>query len=117
MMRTVPLPAVVSPPGSTTHQPFAPKALYELKIDTNGDAVADIPYRERFSSSADGPQTATVRRVAGAQAAEMGDSGQLLIEAAPVSTGRDARVTEGRPFRFLAGRGSDPCFFHTPGAF
>ena len=33
--------AVVNPPGSTTREPFAPNALYELKIDTNGDAVAD----------------------------------------------------------------------------
>src|SRR5947207_3442444 len=64
--------AVVSPAGSTTREPFAPKALYELKIDTNGDAVADIAYRVRFSSSAGGPQTATVRRVEGAQAAETG---------------------------------------------
>ena len=32
--------AVVNPVGSTTREPFAPKALYELKIDTNGDAVA-----------------------------------------------------------------------------
>ena len=46
--------AVVNPPGSTTREPFAPKALYELKIDTNGDAVADIAYRVRFSSSEDG---------------------------------------------------------------
>jgi hypothetical protein len=34
--------AVVNPPGPTTREPFAPEALYELKIDTNGDAVADI---------------------------------------------------------------------------
>src|SRR5258708_6031132 len=85
--------AVVNPPGSTTRVPFASEALYELKIDTNGDAVADIAYRVRFSSSADGPQTATVRRVEGAQAAEMGDSGQVGIEAAPVSTGRASRRT------------------------
>ena len=51
--------AVVNPPGPTTREPFAPEALYELKIDTNGDAVADIAYRVRFSSSADGAQTAT----------------------------------------------------------
>src|SRR5712672_883020 len=55
--------AVVNPPGSTTRGPFAANASYELKIDTNGDAVAHIAYRVRFSSSADGPQTATVRRV------------------------------------------------------
>jgi Domain of unknown function (DUF4331) len=37
--------AVVNPPGPTTAEPFAPEALYELKIDTDGDAVADIAYR------------------------------------------------------------------------
>jgi hypothetical protein len=30
-----------NPRGPTTAEPFAPKALYELKIDTDGDAVAD----------------------------------------------------------------------------
>jgi hypothetical protein len=108
--------AVVNPAGSTTREPFAPKALYELKIDTNGDAVADIAYRVRFSSSADGRQTATVRRVGGAQAAETSDSGQVMIEEALVSTGRDARVTEAGRYRFFAGWRSDPFFFDTRGA-
>jgi Domain of unknown function (DUF4331) len=108
--------AVVNPPGATTREPFAPEALYELKIDTNSDAVADIAYRVRFSSSDDGSQTATLRRVDGAQAAGMGDSGQVIIEAAPVSTGRDARVTEAGGYRFFAGWRSDPFFFDTRGA-
>jgi Domain of unknown function (DUF4331) len=30
-----------NPPEPTTADPFATEALYELKIDTNGDAVAD----------------------------------------------------------------------------
>src|SRR5258707_10034080 len=107
--------AVVNPPGSTTREPFAPKALYELKIDTNGDAVADIAYRVRFSSSADGAQTATVRRVEGAQAAGTGDSGQVIIEAAPVSTGRDARVTEAGGYPLFAGSRREPLFFRTRG--
>src|SRR2546427_5213878 len=108
--------AAVNPAGSTTREPFAPKALYELRIDTNGDAVADLAYRVRFASSADGPQIATVRRVEGAQAAETGDSGQVIIEAAPVSTGRDACVTEAGRYRFFAGWRSDPFFFDTRGA-
>jgi Domain of unknown function (DUF4331) len=108
--------AVVNPPGFTTREPFASKALYEIKIDTNGDAVADIAYRVRFSSSADGSQTATVRRAEGAQAAETGDGGRVIIEAAPVSTGRDARVTEAGGYRFFAGWRSDPFFFDTRGA-
>ena len=108
--------AIVNPPGPSTREPFALEALYELKIDTNGDAVADIAYRVRFSSSADGTQTATVRRVEGAQAAETSDGGQIIIEGAPVSIGRDARVTEAGSYRFFAGWRSDPFFFDTPGA-
>jgi hypothetical protein len=83
-----------NPLGATTAEPFAPEAVYELKIDTDGDAVADIAYRVRFSSSKGGAQTATLRRVEGAEAAGTGDGGQTLVEGAPVSTGREARVTE-----------------------
>src|ERR1700751_950067 len=108
--------AVVTPRGSTRGEPFAPDALYEIKIDTNGDAVADIAYRVRFSSSADGGQTATVRYVDGVQAAEIDDSGQIIFDAAPVSTGWDARVVEAGGYRFFAGWRSDPFFFDTRGA-
>src|SRR3954454_5794944 len=44
----------VNPAGATTAEPFATEAIYELKIDTNGDAVADIAYRIQFSALADG---------------------------------------------------------------
>jgi len=91
--------AVVNPAGSTTREPFAPKALYELKIDTNGDAVADIAYRVRFSSSAGGPQTATVRRVEGAQAAETGDSGHVST----CVDGSGRACDGGRPLPLLRG--------------
>src|ERR1044071_5599688 len=92
-----------NPPGATTREPFAPEALYELKIDTNDDAVADIAYRVRFSISGGAGQTATVRRVTGAQAAGMGDSGQIIVEGAPVSMGPEARVTEAGDHQFFAG--------------
>jgi Domain of unknown function (DUF4331) len=108
--------AAVNPPGPTTAEPFAPEALYEFKIDTDGDAVADIAYRVRFSSSQDGAQTATLRRVVGAQAAGMGDSGQVIIEGAPVSTGSEARVAEAGDHRLFAGWRSDPFFFDVQGA-
>jgi hypothetical protein len=108
--------AVVDPPGPTTAEPFAPDAVYEFKIDTNSDAVADIAYRVRFSSTEDGSQTATLRRVEGAGAAGMGDGGQLIIEAAPVSTSPNARVTEVDGYRFFAGWRSEPFFFDVRGA-
>src|SRR5882757_3251395 len=108
--------AVVNPPGPTTTEPFSPEALYELKIDTDGDAVADITYTVRFSSSEDGSQTATLRRVVGARAAGTDDGGQTSVEAAPVSTGLNARVTDAAGYRFFAGWRSDPFFFDTKGA-
>jgi hypothetical protein len=108
--------AVVNPPGPTTREPFAPAASYEFEIDTNGDAVADIAFRVDFSSSGGRGQTATLRRVEGAEAARTGDGGQVIIEAAPVSTGRDARVAEAGGYRFFAGWRSDPFFFDTQGA-
>ena len=108
--------AVVNPPGPTTREPFAPAASYEFKIDTNGDAVADIAFRVRFSSSGGSAQTATLQRVEGAEAARTGDGGQVIIEAAPVSTGRDAYVAEAGGCRFFAGWRSDPFFFDTQGA-
>src|SRR5215813_314106 len=57
-----------NPAGPTTTEPFAPEALYELKIDVDGDAVAEIAYRVRFSYHGD-VQTATLRRAEGSHAA------------------------------------------------
>ena len=99
----------------TTAEPFAPEALYELKIDTNGDAIADIAYRVRFSVSEDGSQSATLRRVEGAQAAGTDDDGRVIVASAQVSMGRDARVTEAGEYRFFAGWRSDPFFFDVHG--
>src|SRR5258707_2971002 len=96
--------AGVSPPGFTAADPFASDALYELKIDTDGDAVADIAYRVRFSASEGGTLTATLRRVQGIQAATTGDGRQAIVEAAPVSIGRAAPVTDACDYRFLARR-------------
>ena len=106
----------VNPPGPPTDEPFAPSAVYELKIDTDGDCTADIAYRLRFSSNEGGAQTATLRRVEGVQAAGTGDGGQTIIEGAPVSTGHEALVTEAGDCRFFAGWRSDPFFFDTMGA-
>ncbi len=106
----------VNPPGPTSADAFSPDAIYELKIDTNGDNVADIAYRVRFKSSEGGAQTATLRRVEGAQAAGTGDDGQIIVEGVPVSTGTETRVAEAGDHRFFAGWRSDPFFFDVNGA-
>src|SRR6202790_4834827 len=105
-----------NPPGPTTTEPFAPEALYELKIDTDGDSVADIAYRVRFSAFEDGAQTAIVRRIDGPQAAGTGDGGRVIVDRAPVSTGREARITQAGDTRIFAGWRSDPFFCDVEGA-
>ena len=106
----------VNPSGPTTADPFAANALYELKIDTNGDAVADIAYRVRFSYYRDSGQAAELLWVEGEQAARTGNDGQTIIAGAPVSTGREALITDAGDYRFFAGWRSDPFFFDTQGA-
>jgi hypothetical protein len=106
----------VNPAGPTTDDAFATEAVYELKIDTDGDLIADIAYRVRFTSGKNGAQTATLRRVQGEQAADTGDDGQTIMQGAPVSTAREAHVTAAGDYRFFAGWRSDPFFFDTMGA-
>jgi hypothetical protein len=105
----------ISPEGLTTTEPFAPEAMYELKVDTNGDGIADVAFRTRVSE-AGGAQYATVRRVEGADAAGVGEGGEILLADAPVSAGAEAQVTEAGDCRFFAGWRSDPFFFDAGGA-
>jgi hypothetical protein len=106
--------AGVNPAGATTPEPFATEAIYELKIDTNGDAVADVAYRIQCSVREDRLQAA-VRRVEGEEAAGTSDGGEVVFAKAPVSTGLEARVTEAGGYRFFAGWRSEPFFFDTQG--
>src|SRR6266403_4809599 len=101
-------------PEPTTSEPFKPGALYEFKIDTNGDAVADICVQ--FASSENGKQTATVRRTQGARAVGV-CNGEVMVENAPVSVDREALVTNAGDYRFFFGWRSDSFFFDVNGNF
>jgi hypothetical protein len=116
IMNVHPSSTLTQPGEPTTAEPFAPDAMYEFKIDTNADAIADIAYRVRVSRAAGGDQTATLFRVDGAQAAGTGEGGQVIVDRAPVSTGSDAQITEGNGHRFFAGWRSEPFFFDPLGA-
>jgi len=100
-------------PEPTIREPFAPEAMYELMIDTDGDAVADIIFRIRASSSAKGTQTVCLMRIDMAGSAENED---LIIAHAPVSIARDALIADVDGYRFFAGWRSEPFFFDTLGA-
>jgi hypothetical protein len=104
-------------PEPTTTEPFAPGALYEIEIDTDGNAVADLSYSMQFASSEDGKQTATVRRLQGVRAAGVSEEGEVIVQQAPVSVGREALVTKAGDYRFFFGWRSDPFFFDVNGNF
>jgi hypothetical protein len=105
----------INPPGPTTNEPFAPEALYELRVDTNGDMVADIAYRVRFIKNGNGAMSATVRRAEGSEAAGRGEEGKVIFQGAPVSMGREAKVVESGAYRLFTGWRSDPFFFDLTG--
>ncbi len=105
----------LNPPGPTTSEPFALEARYELLIDTDGDAVANINYEVRFASVEGGEQTATLRRSEGAQATGTEAGGKVIVEGVPVSKGHEGHVTQAGDHRFFAGWRSDPFFFDVLG--
>jgi hypothetical protein len=107
--------STLNPPEPTTAEPYAPEALYELRVDTNGDMIADIAYRVRFTRGGTGAMTVTVRRAEGTEAADRGEGGRVIFEGAPVSMGREAQVTSSGAYRLFAGWRSDPFFFDLNG--
>jgi hypothetical protein len=104
-------------PEPTTKEPFALAALYEIKVDTNGDAIADLTYSAQLTSSEDGSQTATVYRNRGAQAAGFGGTGEIAIADAPVSLERETLARNAGDHCFFFRWRSDPFFFDVNGAF
>jgi len=70
-----------------------------------------------FSSSGDGKQSATMRRIQGVRAAGVGEEGEIIVQQAPVSVGQEALVTKAGDYRFFFGRRSDPFFFDAKGNF
>lgn len=98
----------VIPPGPTTPEPFAPEALYEFRIDTNGDACADVTFQTRVARAGDS-MTATVRRIEGEITTHGG--GEVVIDRATVSMGEEVLIAKNGDYRFFAGWRSDPFFF------
>lgn len=105
----------VNPFAPTMADSFASDAVYELKVDTNGDAVAEIAYRFSFSPGERGVQRATVRRARGEQARGNGNEGDILFRDVSVAFGDEVNVSEAGGYRFFAGIRSDPFFFDREG--
>jgi hypothetical protein len=101
----------VNPLAPTLANAFESQALYQINVDTNGDAVTDIAFAITFTPMVAGMQKALVRVSRGGDAARLGASGDTILSGAPVSFGSDAVVTTSGPYTFFAGFRSDPFFF------
>lgn len=105
----------VNPPGPSGGEPFASEAVYELVVDTNGDAVGDITFRLSFTEPRNGQQRVSLTRLEG-PAHGLGEAGEALFVEAPVSQGREAQIAESDGYRLFAGVRSDPFFADVGGA-
>lgn len=105
----------VNPLAPTLATAFDPQASYELKIDTNADAQAEIAFHVSFDPAGDGQQTATVHQAKGADAQRTGRVGEVIIHDAPASFDREAQITTAGEYRFYAGLRSDPFFVEPEG--
>lgn len=94
---------------------FHPDAVYQLLVDTNNDNEPDVTFSAVFSEPQAGAQSVTLYRATGAEAGDMEPKGEVIIESSPVSFGSDVEVVEAGPFRFFAGRRSDPFFADVDG--
>jgi len=111
---------LTTPANSKTVR-FSTSALYEFKVDTTGDGVADIAYRIKFTANRlarDGAavQTYIVRRVTGASARVNAWTGTTYGTGGTTAYMRAPRVTTlAHNIRAFAGVRDDPFFFDLPG--
>ena len=108
-------------PADSKGARFRQAALYEIKIDTNGDARADIAYRVRFSdfkqfSDGTNTQTFRIKRATGAAARRTEWTGTT------VATGKTSRYGHTTSSAHVSGGGKafagprdDPFFFDLVG--
>src|SRR6266581_1452916 len=69
----------VNPLAPTLATAFESNGLYQLKVDTDADALAEIAFRIQFTPvDDDGEQWATVRRAVGDEANEDENNGEVI---------------------------------------
>jgi len=94
--------------GQTTFRPSDDGTIYEIKIDTNNDALADAAFRFTFANSGGG-QTVTVKRATGGQSRGPENLGTVL------ATGASGSVITNGDVNLFAGLRDDPFFFDLMG--
>lgn len=87
--------------------------LYEIKVDTNADAVADISYKFQFAGTG-AVQDVTITRATGAAAIANTPGGDVILQG-KTSTGSGVTTIEGANRKAYVGPRDDPFFFDLAG--
>lgn len=96
--------------GALSPTTFGTDVLYQIKIDTDGDAIEDIAYKVKFGDvRANGTQRYVVKRAEGRQATKDRPSGKAIAR------GRTGVVRTTDDGLFFTGLRSDPFFFDLGG--
>jgi hypothetical protein len=108
-------------PADSKGARFRQSALYEIKVDTNGDAAADIAYRVKFAnlhrfSDGTNNQTYVIKRATGAAARQTAWTGTTVAVGTTSRYGLTKRVaTIAGGGKAFAGPRDDPFFFDLVG--
>jgi hypothetical protein len=94
---------------------FHPDAVYRFNIDNDGDALPDAAFSFTFSPLEGGRQTGAAYYATGSQARTREPSGEILIEATPVSFDAPAMPVQTGSCRLFIGKRSDPFFADADG--
>lgn len=104
----------VNPFAPSGADEFHPEAIYEVLIDTNSDARAEIAYRFTFSQMENRRQLANVHMARGDAVRDV-RQGDALFKNVLVNFGAGANETEVGGHRLFIGMRSDPFFFDLAG--
>lgn len=101
-------------PADTSKLALDPSTVYEFKLDTGGDAIADISYK--FTVAGTGAvQDLTVRRATDSQAVTNDPSGTVVATGKTSSGMGVTTLTTGNGSKVYVGPRDDPFFFDLAG--
>lgn len=101
-------------PADTGNLRLDPNTLYELKADTNGDAVPDVSYKLTASGTG-AVQDITLRRASGASAVSNDISGDIIMQGKSSSGSGVTTITDSSGRKLYVGPRDDPFFFDLAG--
>lgn len=101
-------------PADTGGLRLDPDTLYELKADTNGDAVADVSYKLTAEGTG-AVQDITLRRATGANAVTNDVSGDIIMQGKSSAGSNVTVITDSTGRKLYVGPRDDPFFFDLAG--